>query len=209
MDILDELDNRERRLKTKGYLGIFVQWVFLDKSGDQVTMKRKQIPTPAQRLGEWNGLADELDRLFMQYRAELRAIATMKVACHVANAVRWHKNVMPDALVDPRFIRLNKAGDHVRILRRYVEQSRSALDRDSTRRGRRGVINIEPLNLRLPDTIEEVREAVERQQRSVWPHGRLAVADLAVIASPVPILVVATLGADFFGHLPKLIETRA
>jgi hypothetical protein len=122
------------------------------------------IPSLAERLREWNALADDLDRLLAQCRSAPCAVAVMKIACNVANAVSWRVTDMTWALSDPYpgIPDEDEAGDQVRILRWHVEKLRAALEGPSSRDGWRGVCNIGALNLRLPETVEAVREAYER-----------------------------------------------
>ena len=115
----------------------------------------------ASRSDEWNEFAAGLERPFAQYRSEPRTATTMAGACRVWNAVRWRKTSMAWAL------------DHICSLRRQVEKLRRALERDPSQRGRRGVITIDAPELRLPETIEAVREAYERRMTDALGRGSL------------------------------------
>jgi hypothetical protein len=131
---------------------------------DPLVNRRRHIPSPAERLWEWNALADELDRLFAQCRSAPCPVAVMKIACNVANAVSWRVTDMIAALADPYpgFPDEDEAGDQVRILHWHVEKLRSALEGGPSRDGWRGVFSLEAPNLRLAETVEAVREAYER-----------------------------------------------
>jgi hypothetical protein len=130
---------------------------------DPLVNRRRLIPSLADRLSEWNALADDLDHLLAQCRSAPRAVAVMKIACNVANAVSWRVTGMTEALADPYPAIPDEAGDQVRILRWHVEKLRAALEGGPSRDGWRGVCNIETLNLRLPETVGAVREAYERE----------------------------------------------
>jgi hypothetical protein len=128
---------------------------------DPLVNRRRKIPSLAQRLSEWNALADDLDRLLAQCRSAPLALSTMKVACSVWNNVHGRKTDMAWALVGPN--RPDEAGDQVRRLRWHVERLRVALVHDSSLRRRNGVCNIESPDLRPPDTVKAVDAVHERE----------------------------------------------
>jgi hypothetical protein len=50
-------------------------------------------------------------------------------------------------------------------LRRHIDELRKAAERDPKQRGRRGDKTGDPPDLRLPETIEALREACEQELR--------------------------------------------
>jgi hypothetical protein len=106
-------------------------------------------------LAEWNALNDDLARLFAEYRSAPRARATMEAACYAYNAVNYRRTDMTWAITDPHSP--DEAGDQVRVLRWHVERLARALERDPSRRGKRGSSDIEAPDLRLADTVEAVK----------------------------------------------------
>ena len=114
---------------------------------------------------EWNALADELDRLFEQCRSAPHTLATSNAACDAWNA-GYLKIDMTWALVDPYLNRPDEAGDRVRTMRWYAERLRAALERDPGSHKPHNVRgSLPPRNLRLPDTLEGVREEQARDSR--------------------------------------------
>jgi hypothetical protein len=131
---------------------------------DPLINRTRTIPSLAERLAEWNALADELNYLLAQCWSAPRALATANVAVRVWNAVGYRKTDMTWALTDPRIGCPDEAGDQVRILRWHAGKLRAALKRDPGSHSPRKVRGCLPaLNLRLPETIEAVREAYKRK----------------------------------------------
>jgi hypothetical protein len=117
----------------------------------------------AERLAQWNALADEIALLWTQCWSGKRGRATLDASCKAANRVCFRSTDMTWALADPRPNRPDEAGDQVRALRRSVERLRISLERDSSRRRRVDVNPRTPPNLRLPDTLDAVREDYRRR----------------------------------------------
>ena len=128
--------------------------------------RKRVIPSLAERLIQWNALADEVDRLWAAYQAAPHVLATNRVARRVFN-IDHHKTSMTRALADPFPDQPDEAGDHVRILRWCVEKLRTALDRDPSQRGPRSEKSFPAPDLRLPETVEAVRAAYKRRTSMV------------------------------------------
>jgi hypothetical protein len=128
--------------------------------------RTRSIPSLAERLGEWNDLADELDRLLARCWSEPRALSTANIACRAWNAVGFRKTDMTWALADPRPNRPDEAGDQVRILRWHVERLRAALERDArlSRSPRSASRGLPALDIRLSETVAAVRETYSRER---------------------------------------------
>ena len=112
----------------------------------------RRTPSPDERLKEWNALADQLDHLLAQCRAEPRALTTLRISRRICAALSWRRGSMSWALGNPRLERFDEAGELVKGLRWHVERLRAALARDPSRREQRCACNIESPDLHLPET---------------------------------------------------------
>jgi hypothetical protein len=115
----------------------------------------------ADQLDEWNNLADELSRLYVEYGTGPRVHETAGLSCAVYNSVSWRAREMTYALVGSRS---NEAGEHVLVLRFHVERFRDVLERDPALPGSRTSGGLDAPNLRLLTTPREVREAYRQRQ---------------------------------------------
>jgi hypothetical protein len=123
------------------------------------------FPSFAERLAEWNALADELDRLHEEYRQEPRAKKAMIAMLRARGVAREHMAHMTCAIVHHSCAdRPDEAGDQVRLLRWYVERFARALALDSTQRGKRRSFGpVEPPSVQLDNMIEKIREEYPTQ----------------------------------------------
>ena len=138
--------------------------VFAVSSGESVLCEPDDALLTDQ-LDQWNNLANELGRLYVQYGSAPRVRETAEISCAVFNAVSWRAGEMTYALVG---LRPDEAGDHVDVLRHQVEKFRAALDRDPTLPGPRNGGGLDGPDLRMLTTVREVREAY-RQRKHKGP----------------------------------------
>lgn len=117
----------------------------------------------AERLAQWNALADEFALLCTQCWSGNRGRSTLDASHKALSAVGFRVVDMTWSLADPLSDRPDEAGDQVRVLRWSVEKLRATLERDPSRRRRVDINPSAPPNLRLLDTLDAVRVDYRRR----------------------------------------------
>jgi hypothetical protein len=120
--------------------------------------QRFRAPTLAESLAAWNAMVDELERLFVQVSAGPYSEDVAKAARDAWNANSYKKIDMTWALADPRADQPFEADDHCRKLGWHIERLKRAIERDGPRPLKRRVVRLSVAKLRLPDTVDEIRE---------------------------------------------------
>jgi hypothetical protein len=115
-----------------------------------------------EQLAEWNALV-ELVELSTPLRAGLWTAETVATAWNAWNDVYDRKNSVTWALITPAAYPPGRVSVGVRALHRSVETLRAAIALDPNLRGLRRPLILDGPDLRLPDTIAEIRAAYKKR----------------------------------------------